>query len=65
MLSEIVSLPLPKLKIVGHDSGQRNQDFEVSEVQRPNHTPIDLEEFWFCSFVWAEFLLAFLCFELI
>ena len=37
-------LLLPKLKIGDHDSGQRSQDFEVSEVQRPNHIPIDLEE---------------------
>ena len=46
MISEIEFLPLPKMKIVDHDSGQRSQDFEVSEVQWPNHIPIDLEESW-------------------
>ena len=56
---------MPKLKIVDHDSGQRTQDFEVSEVQWPNHIPIDLEESWLCTFVKAELLLAFLGFELI
>ena len=56
---------MPKLKIVDHDIRQCSQDFEVSEVQWPNHIPIDLEEFWLCSFVYAELLLAFLCFLLI
>ena len=51
MLSEIESLPLPKLKIVDHESGQRSQDFEASEVQWRNHIPIDVEESWLCSFV--------------
>ena len=47
-------LPLPKLKIVDHDIGQRSQDFGVSEVQCPSHIPIDLEKSWICSFVQAE-----------
>ena len=51
MLSEIEFLPLPKLKIVDYDSGQRSQDFEASEVQWSNHVPINLEESWLCSFV--------------
>ena len=51
MLSEIEFLPLPKLKIVDYYNGLRSQDFEVSEVQWPNHIPIDLEESWLCSFV--------------
>ena len=51
MLSEIEFLPMPKLKIVDHDSGQRIQDFEISEVQRPNPTPIDLEESGLRNFV--------------
>ena len=58
-------LRLPKLKIADHDRWQSSQDFEVSEVQWPNHIAIDLKKSWLCSFVKADFLLAFLCFELI
>ena len=51
LLSEIEFLLLPKLKIVDHDIGQHNQDFEVSEVQWSNQILIDFEESWLCSFV--------------
>ena len=51
MLSEIEFLLLLKLKIVAHDIGQHSQNFEVSEVQWPNHIPVDLEESWLCSYV--------------
>ena len=45
--------------------GSASQDFEVSEVQWPNHISNDLEKFWILNYVLAELLFVFLCFELI